>query len=76
MRTDEWVPVAQFNPMFPGHYLVTTHKDKIMIDRWDGESSARCVPRITYKGMSKGKYKLHKAWTRLPSPYKEMTDDI
>lgn len=61
-----WIPV-RFQPKEPGAYLVTTAKNAVMIDRWDGESWARCIPRVGIHG-SYGRYPMHLAWMPLPKP--------
>lgn len=68
MRAD-WIEI-KYRPKEVGHYLVTTAKDKVVIDRWDGETWGKCTPRSDIKGRSYGKYRQHKAWTPLPPSYK------
>lgn len=65
MRAD-WIP-SDYLPREAGVYLVTTCNDRVVIDRFDGECWGKCRP--TVKG--KGHYKLHKAWSVLPFPYRE-----
>lgn len=71
MRAD-WIPCEKYKPNEPGAYLVTTAKGAVMIDRYDGESWARCVPRQGINGSSKGRYEPHKGWTFLPPPMRDM----
>ena len=61
MRAD-WIPITH-PPREVGAYLVTTARDKVKIDRWDGEMWSMCNP-----ANRRGRYRLHRAWTYLPQP--------
>lgn len=64
-----WIPTS-IPPVKVGTYLVTTANGKIILDRWDGEWWGRCSTRLgTNRGF--GRYKMHRAWTELPTPAEE-----
>lgn len=70
MSKNVWIPV-RIPPTEVGSYLVTTAKGAIIMDRWDGEHWARCVPRYGIKKRF-GSYEQHRGWTYLPQPMSEV----
>lgn len=63
-----WMPM-DIPPVEAGSYLITTCKDKIRIDRWDGSEWGLCRPRYERNNRDKGRYRPHKAWSYLPPAY-------
>lgn len=69
MARNIWIPCAKIQPNRIGSYLVTTARNKVMIDRWDGEMWGMCNP-----ANRRGRYKDHYAWTYLPPAAERITE--